>query len=297
MTAMTHEHSATLPAPVARVFAALTEPAQLERWFAEHVDVEARRGGKFAFWGKHTYSTHSRAAATQRLVEFDAPGRIAFNWTVDGKDSMVTLTLTPDAKPEGEQTRIAVRQEFDEAPDGPRVKYLIDDLWRLAFGNLMAYLMAGADGVVFVDFTDPSPSVTASVLIDAPRERVFQALLDPAIMNQWISSKAEVEPRAGGRYVYGWEYKNEDRDVLGGPTHIIELVENEKLVTDWPDWRGLPDRPSTTVTWLLETIGKQTRVTIVHGVFERAADISDYGAGWAWFLSQLKATTEKPAAA
>jgi uncharacterized protein YndB with AHSA1/START domain len=93
-------------------------------------------------------------------------------------------------------------------------------------------------------------------------------------------------------YRYGWQYKVADRDMAGGPTKILELVENERLVTDWPDWRGDPAKPSTTVTWLLETVGDKTRVTLIHGVFERAADISDYGPGWNHFLGRLKELVE-----
>jgi hypothetical protein len=82
---------------------------------------------------------------------------------------------------------------------------------------------------------------------------------------------------------YGWHYTVEGRGVDGGPTRILELVENHKLVTDWPDWRGDPAKPSTRVTWLLEPLagGKRTRLTIVHDGFAHAADRGDYQQGWA----------------
>ncbi len=78
------------------------------------------------------------------------------------------------------------------------------------------------------------------------------------------------------------------RDVEGGPTSILEMVPNERLVTDWGDWRGDPDVPPQTITWLLEPAGAGTRVTVVHGGFVRAADISDYPFGWGSFLAELK---------
>jgi uncharacterized protein YndB with AHSA1/START domain len=296
MTALTHEHSWSLPAPPERVFAAFTEPATLTQWFAEHAQVEPRAGGAYRFWGRYSYGSPSAGEATQRLLDFAPPNTLSYTWRFGGQDSTVTLTFAPEKTPQGDGTKLSLRHHFDRAPEVPRVKHLVDDVWRLHVGNLMTWLMAGPDGLVRVDFADPRPEVRATVLIDAPRERVFAALLDPEMLNRWIASRAEVEPRAGGRYTYGWNYAIDGCDVHGGPTRIIEIVENEKLVTDWPDWRGDPQMQPTTVTWLLESVGTQTRVTLVHGVFERVADLGDYGAGWGWFLSQLKAAVEAPAA-
>ncbi len=71
-----------------------------------------------------------------------------------------------------------------------------------------------------------------------------------------------VEPHEDGRYSYGWRYDVNGRQVEGGPTKILEVVENSKLVTDWPDWRGNTNlRAPQRVTWTLEWIGEQTRVT------------------------------------
>jgi uncharacterized protein YndB with AHSA1/START domain len=130
-------------------------------------------------------------------------------------------------------------------------------------------------------------------VIDAPREKVFRALMEPAALNRWIASAAVVDPRVGGTYSYGWKYPFGGRDVEGGPTKILDLVENERLVTDWPDWRGQDERGKTRVAWLLESVGTKTKVTLVHGGFSRAADMSDYPFGWGDFLSRLKSAVER----
>jgi uncharacterized protein YndB with AHSA1/START domain len=77
--------------------------------------------------------------------------------------------------------------------------------------------------------------------------------------------------------------------VSGGPTRILEVVENQRLVTDWPDWRLAPGKPSTTVTWILDPLddGRRTRVTLIHAGFELPTDRSDYTQGWADFLAGL----------
>ncbi len=116
--------------------------------------------------------------------------------------------------------------------------------------------------------------------------------MDPAALNRWIASAAVVEPRVGGSYSYGWKYKYAERDVIGGPTRILDYVENERLVTDWTDWRGQDERGLTRVAWMLENLGEKTKVTLVHGGFTRAADLSDYPFGWGEFLGQLRKNVE-----
>ncbi|HKZ74297.1 MAG TPA: SRPBCC family protein [Steroidobacteraceae bacterium] len=290
MSRWQHQSTFTLPAPPSRVFAALTEPAALTRWFAESVDVQAREGGAYGFWGKHTYGVPSRREATQRISRIDPPRLLAYTWSIHGQDGMVTLELEEAAVRDGAaSTQLSVTHELGGALPITRAAELIDDLWRLQVGNLSAFLKDPRE-LCLPDFTDPRPEVRASILIDAPRERVFQALLDPATLNRWIASAASVEPRTGGRYSYGWKYDIGGREVQGGPTRVLEMVPNEKLVTDWPDWRGDASVKPTTVTWLLASEDRKTRVTVIHGVFPRASDASDYPFGWAGFLRALQRT-------
>ena len=73
---------------------------------------------------------------------------------------------------------------------------------------------------------------------------------------------------------------------------FLELVPNETLVTDWADWRGDPSVPAQTISWHLETVGEQTRVTLVHAGFVRTVDQSDYPFGWGEFARKLKEEAE-----
>lgn len=284
MTELRHEFTAKLAAPVTRVFAALSEAAGLEEWFAEHVQVEPRVGGAFRFWGRHTYGAPTHAQATQRLTRYAPARELAFTWTLHDCATEVTYMLATDPEaPNG--TVLTGTHIFERTPVMARAQSMVDDLWRLNMGNLQAHLAGGA-GVILPDYTDDSPTIRTSITIDAPRERVFRALLDPALLNQWIATVAEVEPRAGGRYVYGWK-RDQDGSPMG-PTRILELIDNEKLVIDWPDWRGEAGVPVQRVTWLLETVAKQTRLTLIHEGFARTVDFSDYPFGWGWFLSCLE---------
>jgi len=290
--AWTHRQSRALPAPAQRVFLALTSPVELRQWFAEAVSVDLRLDGEFAFWGRHTYGAPARPDSRQQITRFERDRVLGFQWPFDGVESEVVFALSAEA--EGgptDKTALALEHRFAVKPAGPYGEELIDDLWRLTLGNLDAHLRGG-EGIVLPDYSDPSPEVQLSIVIDAPTDRVFQALINSAALNQWIASAAEVEPRIGGRYSYGWTYEHGGRSVAGGPTRILDLVPNERLVTDWPDWRGDPTRPTTRVAWLLEPLGGKTRVTVVHGDFARTTDISDYPFGWSGFLSQLKAHLE-----
>ncbi len=167
-------------------------------------------------------------------------------------------------------------------------------MWRNSLANLRAHL-AGGEGVCRPDYSEPVPRIRHTISIDAPRFKVFHALIDPQALEKWIATKATVEPHDAGRYSYGWKYDVNGREVAGGPTKILEVVENSKLVTDWPDWRGDTSRPAQRVTWTLEAIGDQTRVTVIHDRFERPADLSDYPQGWLHFLSLLKKSVESAA--
>lgn len=297
MTELTHEFTATLSASPERVFAALTDEAELKRWFTEHVEVEPREGGEFRFWGKSTWATPYRWYAHQKVLRFEAPKLLVFTWPVDGRDSEVTLALEQDPdESAGVRTILKGRHHFSHAPTEDRPEDLIEDLWRMAMSNLREHL-AASNRVCMPDFSDAVPRIRQTVTIEAPRWKVFNALINPEALNQWIAAKAVVEPHEDGRYSYGWSYEVRGKQVEGGPTRILEVVENYKLVTDWPDWRGDPSRPTQRLSWVLEAIGDHTRVTLIHEPFERTADLSDYPQGWAYFLAQLKRQVESSAAA
>jgi uncharacterized protein YndB with AHSA1/START domain len=290
MSGLTHEFSFRLPVTTQRAFAALTQAEELKVWFAEHVEVEQFPGGAYRFWGRHTFGTPTQVDATQKLLRFEAPRQIAYSWTIQGRPSEVSLML--EAIP-GDAMGVTLKGKhvFPGVPHIDRAKDMVDDLWRLHCGNLHSYVKCGT-GMLLPDYTNASPTIRLSILVDAPREKVFHALMDPNTLNRWVASAAVVEPRIGGRYSYGWSYDHGGVTVAGGPSRILELVENERLVTDWPDWRGNTSVPMQQITWLLESVGRQTRVTLIHSGFVRAVDFSDYPFGWGSFLERLKLAAE-----
>jgi uncharacterized protein YndB with AHSA1/START domain len=84
-----------LPATRDEVWSALTDPGELERWFANDVDFDLRPGGGASFHWSNGEERH----ATVREVE---PGRrLAFEWDDEGE---VEFTLEDDE----EGTRLTV---------------------------------------------------------------------------------------------------------------------------------------------------------------------------------------------
>jgi uncharacterized protein YndB with AHSA1/START domain len=77
-----------LPAGRDEVWAALTDPRQLEEWFANDVELDLRPGGAARFrWG----NGESRGAT---VTEVEPEERLAFEWDEEGE---VEFTLDDDA--------------------------------------------------------------------------------------------------------------------------------------------------------------------------------------------------------
>ena len=78
-----------LPVPREEVWEALTDPEQLEDWFANTVELDLRPGGGASFrWGN---GEERRATFT----EVEPERRLAFDW--EGDDVAVEFTLDDDA--------------------------------------------------------------------------------------------------------------------------------------------------------------------------------------------------------
>lgn len=295
--AWTHEFAFPIPADPHRIFEALTSDDELQGWFAESASVEPREGGAYRFWGRHTVGTPSESEATGTIHAFEPGRRLAFGWTVCGTPSTVEFSLSEvDAEEEGVggavpekgiATKVAIRHELEGPLDRPRPKALIDDWWRFTLGNLMSHV-TGHGEVLRPDFADPEPEIRLSMTVDAPPEAVFRALTEPEALTEWMGAPdPEIELRVGGRYSLGWTYTVDGREVEGGPMKILDVVPDERLVVDWPDWRGDPSVPRQSIAWHLEPEGEGTRVTLVHAGFVRTVDFSDYPFGWGHFMSEM----------
>lgn len=292
-----YEYTLTVPATPDRVWQAWTDADALRAWFAEHADVDPKPGGAYRFWGRFTLGTPNADEATQSLVELDQDKRLVFRWTWAGVPTEVELLLEakewkeftmgsePPTRPPQPGCALTVRQRFEGTMPYDKPEHLVDDHWRLVFGNLCGYLDDGFP-ISMPDYTDERPEVRLSVFIEAPPRAVFRTLTEPALLNRWIAMDAKVDAREGGEIDFGWGGCGE-AESDGTGLKILELVPDQRLTLSWPDWRGQADEPDTRVSWELVAEGNGTRVEFAHTGFRRTADRSDYHQGWAGFLESL----------
>src|SRR5690348_18041816 len=156
---------AVVPASPKTVYVALTDPAALRVWLAEHADVELP--GKYEFWGRYT---PDGAEPHQRVLHVDER-TIRFAWTVDGVETTTEFLLDEDE----DGTLVTLSQtdlpSFEDViADKAGARGALQTFWSLAIANLADYL-SGREMTPKCDFT--STDMRAEVMIDATPEAVF----------------------------------------------------------------------------------------------------------------------------
>jgi uncharacterized protein YndB with AHSA1/START domain len=109
----------------------------------------------------------------------------------------------------------------------------------------------------------------------ASRERIWQALTDPAELAGWLAP-AEIDLRVGGSVLLTFE-EGDERGT------ITELRELEVIAYTWNE--GQTD---SLVRFELQKDGDGTRLRLQH-TFDGEVDLSSYGGGWHHHLEQLMA--------
>jgi uncharacterized protein YndB with AHSA1/START domain len=111
MTDLSIQREIVIDAPADVVWRTITEPAQIERWFFDRVELDVQPGGRgtFAFKGRETGEPVTVAIVVETV---DAPRRFAFRWgrptsgTPEPAGSiLVDFTLSPEG---AERTRLRV---------------------------------------------------------------------------------------------------------------------------------------------------------------------------------------------
>jgi uncharacterized protein YndB with AHSA1/START domain len=123
---------------------------------------------------------------------------------------------------------------------------------------------------------------------DAPRERVFDAWLDPKQMAKWMGPRgvtAEVplvEPKVGGRYRIQMRTPDKSDPAVGG--QYKEIKRPERLVFTWA-WESTGFETRVTLTFA--SVGKKTELTLRHEGFAEKAHRDSHNNGWTGSLDKL----------
>lgn len=145
--------------------------------------------------------------------------------------------------------------------------------------------------------------MTASRVVKASPERVYEAFLEPDQLAEWLPPtgfSAEVhhlQPAVGGTFRVTFTGETEEFADYGHSFtgEYLELVPGERIVhtdtfeTDDPAMAG-----EMTVTVTFEAVDGGTEVTVRQDGIPEAVPLEDANAGWNDSLSKLSALVEEP---
>ena len=134
---------------------------------------------------------------------------------------------------------------------------------------------------------DPDRTLVLTRMFDAPRERVFEAWLDPKQISEWIGPRTikaealELSPKLGGRYRIFMRGNDGKGPTVGGV--FREIVRPERLVMTWK-WET--DHPmgeageDTLITLTFRAVGARTEMTLRHEFFAKKESRDSHNEGW-----------------
>lgn len=132
--------------------------------------------------------------------------------------------------------------------------------------------------------TVPALTITKSIEIAAPVERVWRALTDPGELLRWHARKAEVDLRVGGRLYFDYGFEVETRGT-------IAALDPPRLLRFDDAFDG------TTVTYTLEPANGGTRLVLLVEGFRDDEESQEWKesatVGWQQTLDNLRSVLER----
>jgi uncharacterized protein YndB with AHSA1/START domain len=273
-----------------RVFEAWLDPQLLCKWigprawveWCETAVLEPRVGGRYQL-RSHTRPRpgHDPCSGVSGVYrQIDRHTRLSFTWLRDGEDveTLVTVLFEPD----GAGTLLTLTHE-GFASDYVRKQHLAG--WAGSLTQLADLLEL---------------RLTLTQQVNAPPQRVFDALLDPKLVCRWMGPRTMVEaceimtlePRVGGRYRFKMVRR---ADSPNGPGTIFvtgtyqEIYPPNRLVYSWM-WED--QGHESRVTYELKSHAGGTEVTLIHEGFASVDSQQGHQRGWTASLQQLASVLE-----
>ena len=130
----------------------------------------------------------------------------------------------------------------------------------------------------------------------APRERVFEALVEPTALAAWWGPagfavpEIEIEPTTGGRYRFRMQPPEGELFHLTG--EFVE-VQPPRLLAYTFRWEPPdPDDRETTVRLSLDDLGGRTRLALSQGEFLTGSRLELHRGGWQDSVTKLRRLVE-----
>ncbi|HEY1603996.1 MAG TPA: SRPBCC domain-containing protein [Allosphingosinicella sp.] len=281
--------------PVEKVWAAISTPERLADWMGVEWlggDAPLREGGPF------DYRFRAADIETRGVVlRLEPPRLLEHSWFDNlPPGSVVRWSLEPD----GDVCILTLTHLFRAPEDAPRTAAgWTDLLGSLAFslgeqreGAMASWpeqrdLYAAAfppeatrDGRLSEE--KGSPALRFERMLAKPPAAVWTVLTEPESIARWLT-KAEVEPRAGGRFHLDF---HDGQSIVDGR---ITRWEPERLLEyGWPEKNA---NGNSLLRWELFPDGEGTRLVLTHRL-DAGGDLADFASGWHWHLDALDRALE-----
>jgi uncharacterized protein YndB with AHSA1/START domain len=292
------ERSIWIAAPRERVWEAVTNPEQVVQWFVPNLP-----GAQMTRDEDGTVTIQLGPMEVNVLIlEMTNPRKQASIRSLPERQLASTYTLADD----NGGTRVTVTMTgFESLPEDAREDRLnlSGEGWEKALANLKAYV-DGAELPYPQAYTGPlfgcwretkeRIAVERSIWINAPREHVWQAIVDPEQIEKWFSPgtawRSSGEGVGSRIFVYNPETDSEMytqvTDVFEPPRRLVTRSEPEP-----------PEMPHVT-DWVLEEENGGTRLTLTYSGYEleagdvRPNNMEQNAFGFGMMLENLKAQIE-----
>jgi glutathione S-transferase len=138
----------------------------------------------------------------------------------------------------------------------------------------------------------PTFELTLNRFLRAPRERVWDAFVDPSLMSAWMcprgmSMQAQAQAEVGGAYRVQMQARDGSRFVAGGRYVELRRPERVAYTWGWEDGSMLPDGQQTLIEVDLEERDGGTELRMRHSGLPTAASRDSHRHGWTSCLNRL----------
>lgn len=141
--------------------------------------------------------------------------------------------------------------------------------------------------------TDDPTRLIIRRYFNAPRDAVFRALVEPALLSRWMGPgldwtvpEISVDAQVGGRYRLVMRSPEGSEHPVGGEFLVIDPP--DRLVYSWA-WENNPASVTRVTYDLRDGDDGGTRLTLTHDRFSEVTVRDRHGIGWNGCLDRLEA--------